>query len=655
MKSIPGVKNSRIPAGLSARAVVWSFVLMALSLAGAAEIDDLIKAAPGHEAYPEAGALILLDRRVVTVDKSNNPTMERYLVVKIFEDRGRDEFGEITQKFNQDGQSVELLAACTHKPDGSIVRPEARAVSDVSAPEVFDAMAYTNAMLKVVSFPALERDAVIEYHVRVKPKKSEKQDGFSGVVRFGGLYPAAKREFRLIVPKDVQFAHAWSQGGVAPVVETLPAAFSFTWTLAGTPQIIEEPGMPEIAKLVPVLSYSSYRDWKQVADKLKKEFDKGLVPSPDIKRLADSLATNPLSGGLNFNTPAYAAQAIYRYVTQKFRNVMLDYGDAGYDTHRPAQVLSWKYGDCRDKNCLLIALLRAAGIEAFPVVIGRVETGAPTIPSPDAFDWVVTQANVDGKKVLLDPFAEYRLYGTLPDDIAGVDALLLDSASTGLTMTPLAGPNQEDIAVTTASMTLELNGDLSGTVTTVSGGCYDNRLREQWRDQTPTDRKRSMAQTASAIRTGARIDSFWFSDLGDLTTPAVCGFHFIAPRYAVAQKGEVSMRMPSPTVVGEELFGITSSARRRNPVETKPARTYTYKCDIKLPPDLKVDILPDSVSVSDPGITTEGGWARSAGGVNFSYTVQVRKPEYSLAEFPRLKTATDALSRPQFREVYFLK
>jgi hypothetical protein len=268
--------------------VVLSLVLVALSFGS--EIDSIIKAAPGHEAYPEAGALVLLDRKVVTVDKNNSATMERSLVVKIFEDRGRDDFGEVSQRFNKDGQVCEVLEARTHKPDGSVVKPEARAISDVSAPEVFGAMAYTNAMLKVVSFPALERNAVIEYRVRVKPKKSSKEDGFSGVVRFGSFYPAQKREFTLVVPMNVAFKYAWTMAGVEPRVETLPSQVSYTWTLTNTPQIIREPGMPDIARLIPVLSYSSYRDWKQVADKLKKEFDKGLIQSPEIKRLADSLS-----------------------------------------------------------------------------------------------------------------------------------------------------------------------------------------------------------------------------------------------------------------------------------------------------------------------------------------------------------------------------
>jgi len=626
-------------------AAVLSLVLVALSFGS--QIDSIIKAAPGHEAYPEAGALILLDRKVVTVDRNNSTTLDRYLVVKIFEDRGRDEFGEITQRFNKDGQTVDVLEACTHKPDGTVVKPEARAISDVSAPEVASAMAYTNAMLKVISFPALEPGAVIEYHVRVKPKKSTKEDGFSGTVSFGGSNPALKRQYRLTVPKGVAFKHAWSQDGSKPEVETLKSQVSYTWTATNTPQIFDESAMPTIEKLVPVLSYSSFRDWKQVATKLRKGFDKGQARSPAVKRLSDSLAAG--------KSKAEVMKVIYLFVTQKVRSIGLDYGDAGYDTHNSSDVLNWKYGDCRDKNHLLVSLLEAQGISATPVALSQDAVVPAAVPSPDAFKSLATLATVDGKPMLLDPFAEYRLYGSIPDEDAGVDALLLDSASTGPTKSPGAGMNPADLAVTTADLSLGLNGDLAGTVTTAAGGCYDNSLRDDWRDRTPTDRKRALAQTASSIKTGAQIDSFWFSNLEDLTVPATAGFHFVAPRYAVTQQRELSMHAPTPAVVGEELFGFTSSSRRTNPVETKPARRYEYDCHIKLPPGVKVDILPDSVAVSDAGVSAEGGWTRTADGVSFYYSVRLAKMDYSLADFPKLKAAADAVSRPQFREVYFLK
>lgn len=635
--------------------VVLMLGLCLLTFGVAAEIDDLIANAPDPEDYPEAPALILLDRQIVTIGKNNVATTERYLVVKIFADRGRDEFGEITQRYNRNGQVCEVLEARTHRADRSVVRPEKKAIADVSAPEVADAPAYTSAMLKVVSFPALEKNAVIEYRARVRPRKPGREDWFSGSILFGGYTPALRREFRLILPRGSKFRYAWNNTAepIAPVVETLGNSVSYTWTMTNTPQVFREPGMPDLARLVPVLYYSSCESWAQVAVKLKQEFEKGLESTGEIKRLADSLAAG--------KPRSTAIRDIFLYVTQRIRNVSLEYGRAGYDTRRASQVLKWRYGDCRDKNCLLVSLLRQIGVYAFAAVLAR---GAPpneAVPSADVFDWLVTVVPTDSAGFelsapetfqILDPFAEYYSYGNLPESDAKVRALCLHDRCAGLAFTP---PFTPSLCSTSAEIVLEPDGTIWGTVSTEAFGYYDSRLRGEWRNQTPTDRKRALAQVASSIKPGAEVDTFWFTDLHDLTALAACGFRFRASRYAVMQKGEISLQVPTPALVEEPLFGITTSVRRENPVETRPPRTYQYRCYIKLPVGYRLDILPDSTSVSGEGVEVRAGWAKTDAGVVFFYTLRIDKTDFSLPEYAGLKAAVDAVLRPQLRSVYFLR
>ncbi len=629
--------------------------LLTFTFGIAAEIDDLIANAPGPEDYPEAPALILLDRQIVTIDKSNTATTERYLVVKIFADRGRDEFGEITQRYNRNGQVCEVLEARTHKVDRSVVRPEKKAIADVSAPEVADDPAYTSAMLKVVSFPALEKNAVIEYRARVRQRKPGREDWFSGSVLFGGYTPALRREFRLVLPRNSKFRYAWNNTSepVAPVVETLGNTISYTWTMTNTPQVFREPGMPDLARLVPVLYYSSCEGWAQVAVKLKQEFEKGLESTGEIRRLADSLAAG--------KSRSAAIRDIFLYVTQRIRNVPLGYGRVGYDTRKASQILKWRYGDCRDKNCLLVSLLRQIGVYAFAAVLAR---GAPpndSVPSADVFDWLVTVVPTDSANFefsspktfqILDPFAEYYSYGNLPESDAKVSALCLHGRCAGLAFTPSF---TSSLCSTFAEIVLEPDGTIWGNVSTEASGYYDSRLREEWRNQTPTDRKRSLAQIASSIKPGAEVDTFWFADLHNLTAPAACGFRFRASRYAVTQKSEISLLVPTPALVEEPLFGITTSVRRENPVETRPPRTYQYRCHIKLPAGYRPDILPDSLFVSGNGVEVRAGWAKTDVGVAFFYTLRIDKADFSLGEYAGLKAAVDAVLRPQLRGVYFLR
>ena len=62
-------------------------------------------------------------------------------------------------------------------------------------------------------------------------------------------------------------------------------------------------------------------------------------------------------------------RAIFNDVALHIHYVGLEFGIGRYQPHPADDVLSNEYGDCKDKHTLLAALLKAAGIEAWPVLI----------------------------------------------------------------------------------------------------------------------------------------------------------------------------------------------------------------------------------------------------------------------------------------------
>jgi transglutaminase-like putative cysteine protease len=50
--------------------------------------------------------------------------------------------------------------------------------------------------------------------------------------------------------------------------------------------------------------------------------------------------------------------------------VGIDFGVGRYQPHAAAEVLANQYGDCKDKDTLLEALLRAKGFTTAPALIG---------------------------------------------------------------------------------------------------------------------------------------------------------------------------------------------------------------------------------------------------------------------------------------------
>jgi transglutaminase-like putative cysteine protease len=91
-------------------------------------------------------------------------------------------------------------------------------------------------------------------------------------------------------------------------------------------------------------------------------------------------------------------EALAAFARRDVRYVAVEVGIGGYRPAPPADVLTRRWGDCKDKSLLLVDLLGAAGIEAYPALIrlapkGRVDA---LFPTPDEFNHVVVAVPAAG-------------------------------------------------------------------------------------------------------------------------------------------------------------------------------------------------------------------------------------------------------------------
>src|SRR6266566_135058 len=120
-------------------------------------------------------------------------------------------------------------------------------------------------------------------------------------------------------------------------------------------------------------------------------------------------------------------RALHRWVAQDFRYVSLSLGLGGYQPRLPAAVFDTKYGDCKDKATLFIALAQRLGRRAYPVLLrsnGGIERDLPSLA---AFDHMIAALERPGGSgyVYLDLTAELAPFGTLPPNEQGEFGLVV--------------------------------------------------------------------------------------------------------------------------------------------------------------------------------------------------------------------------------------
>ena len=136
----------------------------------------------------------------------------------------------------------------------------------------------------------------------------------------------------------------------------------------------------------------------------------------DIAKWADALfqlddesrdAIRALAAKIRSENPTRDAQitAAIRFVQDDIRYLGIEMGRNSHEPHQPGEVLDQRWGDCKDKSCLLASLLRELGVEAYPAMVNTKTRRSldNELPSPFNFDHVIDEVVENGKVRWIDP------------------------------------------------------------------------------------------------------------------------------------------------------------------------------------------------------------------------------------------------------------
>lgn len=144
---------------------------------------------------------------------------------------------------------------------------------------------------------------------------------------------------------------------------------------------------------------SAYASWAEVGALLAPAFDKAaaLPPSSPLKaEIARIMAATP--------DPGRRAMLALRLVQDQVRYVLLAMDGGDYKPAAADETWSRRFGDCKAKTALLIALLRAMDIPATPVLVRSAggDAMATLLPTLRLFDHVLVRAEIGGTTYWLD-------------------------------------------------------------------------------------------------------------------------------------------------------------------------------------------------------------------------------------------------------------
>jgi transglutaminase-like putative cysteine protease len=276
--------------------------------------------------------------------------------------------------------------------------PSPDEAQDITSDITRQAPLYSDLHEKHLAVKGLEVGDVLEYAVTARTTKALVPDQFWYSYSFSVDELVLAETLQITVTRDR--AVKWRSAKRQPAITETGVRRVFTWSDSVTrhkPKEQSEADQRTVAydaargKLPQGdVEISSFQSWEDVGRWYIALQEERAKPTPEIRAKAAELTK-----GL---TDDHAkADAIYHYVSTQVHYIGIDFGIGRYQPHSAADVLSNQYGDCKDKHTLLAALLEAAGIRAWPALIGSSHNLDPDVPYPGQFDHVISASGSAAK------------------------------------------------------------------------------------------------------------------------------------------------------------------------------------------------------------------------------------------------------------------
>jgi hypothetical protein len=182
-----------------------------------------------------------------------------------------------------------------------------------------------------------------------------------------------------------------------PTIRTRNDGVEVSIEARATQAFVDEEHYPAWFQPYPLAQVGVDRSWREVVDWALPLYPSvGDLPEDLEARLAD-LRSLP--------DDRSRTTAVARLVQDDVRYFGVEMGDNTHRPRPPSETWSRRFGDCKDKVYLLVALLERLGIRAAPALVTTTRGKALSafVPAASVFNHVIARVELDGEVLWIDP------------------------------------------------------------------------------------------------------------------------------------------------------------------------------------------------------------------------------------------------------------
>ncbi|HEV8264631.1 MAG TPA: DUF3857 and transglutaminase domain-containing protein [Gemmatimonadales bacterium] len=521
--------------------------------------DTIYRLAVNPADYADEDYVYLLDDGVVRFEADGRGSRTYRQIIQILTQDGAEAWGEQSFSYSAGSERLTVNWIRVVKPNGEVVSAQPSHEQESLAPVAFDAPVYSDQKVRRVTLSGVAPGTLVDWSYTVeRTKPLVPGDYYTGWrVTTGRL----TRRSRLIVDVPTSVTPRIKEENVRFQRRTVEARGRrvYTWATAEVQKIESEPFAASPNSLYVGIDVSAPITWPRVAAWYSDLSRDRYRLSPELEAKLSELVQGA-------RTLDDSLRAVHRWVAQDFRYVSLSLGIGGYLPRLPAQVLEARYGDCKDKATLFIALARRMGLTAYPVLLSSSGTADSSLPTAQQFDHMIAAVDRPARtRLYLDLTSDFTPYGELPFSEQGSFALVVHDDGRGEEVILPEAPPSANRAEVRFEGQLSADGLFNGRYTETKLGAMQYRLRAAYaRPFTQEELGRITQAMADGLFPGASGDSLRVFDGRDLrATPTVSVRVRNAP--AVSTSGGARVLTLPASMPSFVSLGLASQLEQRKP------------------------------------------------------------------------------------------
>jgi transglutaminase-like putative cysteine protease/tetratricopeptide (TPR) repeat protein len=575
-----------LPAGLTADSPgTWNIPRFA------ADGATLNKAASGVNQKPGTNVVILDDEDNYVFDADGKTVHTHYLAYKVLTQKGAEGWDAISLSWQPWHEERPSVRARVITSDNVIHPLESKTITDAPEREESD-KTYGDRRVLRAPLPAIAPGSVVEEEEISKESAPFFGAGVAERYYFAGAVPIQQMKLVLDAPESLSLHYS---------AELLPDMKPEKSLANGRVQIVFQQGpveafddienyLPREMPGWPHVTFSTGASWQDIAEAYGKII-KEKAAAKDVQSLVNGL----ISGK---TTRDEKASAILQYLSQEIRYTGVEFGDAAIIPHLPAETLQHKYGDCKDKATLMVAMLQAAGIPSYVALLnaGWRHDAEAELPGIGQFDHAIVY--VPGSPDLwIDPTDEYARLGQLPRGDQGRLALIARAESTKLVPIPEAS-SQDNRILEKREFYLAENGAARVVETTEPRGVFESEYRSIYADADNQDNKKGLKDYIKEQYLSDKLGRMERSDPADLSKPfhleieadeAKRGFTDLETSVAAIRLETLFYKLPEELQEREKEASKNTDVAQEKP---KKPRTADYQLPMAFIYEWQYKIIP---------------------------------------------------------------